>query len=200
MKTKIDLRKHRFTQLTKVFMTGALLSIGINAKAQTGTYTVLQQPCNNDGQLSVTITAGLIPPLNFIYYDSHGLSYTHTSVASLTDILSGIPNPITYIYVTETASPGLVYYNTPVAGMIAPFIIDPPITTDAICPSLTGTAQLTINGGSAPASVQWFDYSSGSFAGTGNPIALSPAKLRQVGLRRDQGQRGLCRLLAAAFR
>ena len=154
----------------------ALAGMGLSSNAQTGTYTILQQPCNNDGKISFTV-AGLTPPLDFSYYDANGNYFLHTGINSLTDVLSGIGAPIYYASAAE-ASTG-VYYSTPVTGMNFPFTVDPAVATNAICPSLTGTAQFTINGGAAPASVQWFNYASfsytlGSYAGTGNPMTLPP--------------------------
>lgn len=175
MKTKIKHHRKRLSGFLKTLTVATLLGMGLAAKAQTGTYTVLQQPCNNDGQLSVTITSGLTPPLNFRYYDINGNQYSHLHVNSLSDILSGIGAPIQYVHVAP--STGGLTFSTAVTGMVAPFTVDNPIITNAVCPSLTGTAQITINGGTAPASVQWFNYlpsSSSTYVGTGNPMALPP--------------------------
>lgn len=180
MKTKIKSTKPQSLKFAKFLMLIAFLSIATIANSQTATgyCTVIQQPCNNNGVLAVTITGGLTPPLDFYYYDANGNSFAHTNVSSLSDNLTGIASPITYVNVTETLTPWTVYYGTSSTGMVAPFTVDPAITTDAICPSLTGTAQITINGGAMPASVQWYlsgGWSGlGLYIGSGNPITLTP--------------------------
>lgn len=181
MKTKIRSIRQQSFQLAKVLIMAAFFSWGATIKAQTatGTYNIIQQPCNNDGILAVMITSGLTPPLDFYFYNSNGTTILHSNINSLTDTLFGITTPVTSLYVSSTLTPGSVYFYSPVA-MLAPFTVDPPVTTDAICPSLTGTAQITINGGASPASVQWYNYAGysgmGSYVGAGNPMSLSPGQ------------------------
>ena len=175
MKTTIRDHRKRLPRFFKTLTVATLLGMGFTAKAQTGTYTVLQQPCHNDGQLSVTITSGLALPLDYHYFDVNGTEYSHLGVNSFSDILSGIGAPIQYLYVVNSG--GGLTYNTSVIGMVTPFTVDNAVVTDAICPSLTGTAQITINGGTTPASVQWYHYTgiyTPTYVGTGNPMALAP--------------------------
>ena len=107
-----------------------------------------------------------------------GTQIVHTNISSLRDTLYGITTPITYVYATSSLMPWASYYYSSVT-MVPPFTVDLPITTDAICPSLTGTAQLTINGGASPTSVQWYTslgyLGLGTYVGTSNPMeGLAP--------------------------
>lgn len=145
----------------------------IYSQTPTGAYTVLQQPCNNDGELAVNITSGLTPPLTFTYYSTNNETFVHSNLSSLNDTLYGISNPIQFVTVTNPNYTDTAYLQI---LMNAPFQIDNPIRTHAVCPSLTGTAQLTINGGATPASVKWYhtgNNGQGAYIGNGNPINLS---------------------------
>lgn len=141
------------------------------AQSAPGTWTVLNQICHDDGVLAVNITSGLTPPLSFGYYNVFwNFISIHSNVNSLNDTLFGIPEPIGYVYVTDVLGN---YYSSQIS-MPPPFQIDPPIVTHAICPNL-GAAQLTINGGTVPASVQWNSYvypGPPTIFGSGNPINL----------------------------
>ncbi|MCW3103201.1 MAG: hypothetical protein JWO09_1641 [Bacteroidetes bacterium] len=154
-----------------------LLGWGITAHAQTatGTTTVVQQPCNGNGVLAVNITGGLTLPLTYYYYDVYGNNVaTHSGVASFYDTVFSVFTPIGSVYVTSAS--GAYYYNTS-TGMVAPFTIDPPVITDAVCPSLTGTIQLTINGGTSPVSVDWYNsmmFGPDVYNSSGNPVTLPP--------------------------
>lgn len=180
MKTEIKSTQHQPLKFAKFLMLIVFLGFTTIAMSQaTGYCTVVQQPCNNNGILAVTITSGMTPPLDFYYVDNNGTQFVHANVSSLTDNLTGIGNAISYVYVTPTLTPWSIYYTSSATGMIAPFTVDPAITTDAICPSLTGTAQITINGGSTPTSVQWYTTTGwgsglGTYVGTGNPMTLAP--------------------------
>lgn len=166
-----NLRNGSSCLLFKLLSIAILCSLGFIVKAQSGTYTIVKQPCNYDGELSVTIT-GLTPPLNYTYYTNNG-SVVHTNVNSLTDVLTGIGAPIVYVGVVTTV--GNDDYAMPIAGWVSPFLVDKPITTDAVCPDLTGEAQITINGGTTPASVQWYEsFPTTNYFGTGNPMSLPP--------------------------
>jgi uncharacterized repeat protein (TIGR01451 family) len=156
-------------------MLSGFLSWGLAASAQTatGTTTIVQQPCNGNGVMAVTITAGLTLPLDYHYF-GYGTSVTHTAVNSFTDTLFAISELIYGVYVIDAS--GAYYYNYS-TGMVNPFTIDPATITNAICPALTGTVQLTINGGTAPASVQWYNYAPyaiGTYVAGGNPATLPP--------------------------
>ena len=125
---------------------------GINLKAQTTiTGTVIQQPCNDDGKLAVSVT-GLTLPINFHYY-INGLQIDHNNVNSMSDIITNIPannffgNNYTYIYVVANPSVGQ-------GSAQSSFTLALPFNytvnaTQAICPAL-GSLQVNVTGGSSP--------------------------------------------------
>ena len=183
MTTKNRSLKQKTFQFAKILLFAICFSYGTVATAQTGVYNIIQQPCNNDGILAMTITSGLSAPLDFYFYDVNGSSIVHSNINALTDTLFGITTAIASVYVTPTAAPWSVYYYTAVS-MVPPFTVDAPIISHAVCPSLTGTAQLTINGGTSPSSVQWYVSGGwsglGAFVGTGNPMTLSPGSYSSI--------------------
>ena len=154
-----------------------LLGWGITTHAQTPTITttVVQQPCNGNGILAVNVTSGFTLPLTYYYYDVSGNHVaTHAGVLSFNDTIFSVSNPIGGVYISDGT--GSTYY-TPSTGMVTPFTIDPPVITDAVCPSLTGTIQLTINGGTSPVSVDWYNsvmFGPDVYNSSGNPITLPP--------------------------
>lgn len=185
METEIKFsRLHRAAlKTTLLFLLGFIGSKAVVAQATgTGNVVVLNQPCNSDGKIATIITGGLLPPLNYFYFDVYGNQHAHYNVNALTDTLSGISEPISWITVNESSGSGL-YFAVNVTTMVPPFTIDPAITTDAICPSLTGDAQITINGGTMPSAVEWYTSSylgAGIFVGLGNPMTLSPGQYSYI--------------------
>ncbi len=139
-----------------------------NAQNATGTCTVLKQVCNKDGELSVTITSGMTPPLTFNYYSRSWATNTivHKNINALTDVLTGIDSPVYYVMVEDSKGE---QYTTSTTGMVEPFTVDNYVVTDAVCPNL-GTAKITINKGESPVSVEWFEGTI-SYA-NGNPVNL----------------------------
>lgn len=153
------------------------LLLGSYTYAQTPsvTVTVVQQPCNGDGVLAVNVISGMTAPITYTYFDYSNSSITHTG--SLNDTLFGISWPIYYVTLQDVN--GITYSNFNV-GMFSPFQTDAPTVTNAICPSITGTAQITINQGTLPASVQWINGWTGTVMATGNPVNLPPGYYNTV--------------------
>jgi uncharacterized repeat protein (TIGR01451 family) len=139
-----------------------------NAQSPTGTVTVVHQICNNDGILAVNITSGMTTPITYTYYSNSG-SVVHSNVNSLNDTLFAIPSPIYYLFATDANG---VSYSTQAFSMPLPFYPDFPTITNAVCPSLTGSIPITINQGTIPASVKWFNRITNVYVGTGNPMNL----------------------------
>ncbi|MEO6903150.1 MAG: T9SS type A sorting domain-containing protein [Bacteroidia bacterium] len=161
--------KKKWLRSLKLLIITAFISIcsTTNAQNATGRCTVLKQVCNKDGELSVTITAGMTPPLTFTYRDaSWSNAIVHKNINALTDVLTAIASPIYTVEVVD--SKGGRYSNSTI-GMVDPFTIDQFVLTAAVCPNL-GTAKVTINGGGSPVSVEWFK--DGISYATGNPINL----------------------------
>ena len=148
----------------KLYLSTLLLISSVATYSQTGTCTVLHQPCNDDGVLVTTVT-GMTPPITFYY----GYTTGHI-VNALCDTFTGYASQWVDIYDNFQH---YLYLNT---GMMPPFTIDQDSTVEvinAVCPNTTGNAQITINSGAMPDSVQWFStYFGNYFVGTGNPVTL----------------------------
>src|SRR5512138_661017 len=163
MRTQLYLLR---TMLVPLILSGLACFLAGTASGQTGSCTVIQQPCTGDGILQTTITSGMTAPLTFQYYDA--FHTTHT-VSGYTDTFNG--DWTAYVLITDEFQHYL-WLNT---GMVKAFDDDYPITTPAICPN-PGTAQITLNSGvNAPDYVDWYDDSTpfpGLYIGTGNPMSL----------------------------
>lgn len=143
-----------------------MVCLKVSAQNPAGYCTVLQQACNNDGILVTLITSGMTPPLDFNY--SNGT--VHTNISTMSDTLSGA-SFFTHVYITDANQHHLIL-NT---GFIQPFIIDYPLVNPAICPDTIGSVFITINSGSAPDSVHWYESifpGLGAYVGEGNPVNL----------------------------
>jgi uncharacterized repeat protein (TIGR01451 family) len=161
--------KPTFTRSKNTFF--FLMALGLswffsaNASGQTGTCTVIQQPCNGDGILQTTVTSGMTPPLTFHYYDPFNTEHT---VSGFSDTYIG--EFTYYVWVSDGFNQNLWLPTY----MIRPFYVDYPVTTPAICPN-PGSATITINQGTSPDYVDWYDDSQpfpGNYLGTGNPMTL----------------------------
>ncbi len=136
----------------------ALVTIGVaNMQAQTMTGVINTQPCNNNGQVTVS-TTGLTPPITYNYY-VNGTSVVHSNVNATTDSYSGIAAMqqmygSSSIYVMATDGTNSASYST---NFTLPFTYS--ITVDtAICPA---PGKITINnlvGGTAPFSYHFTNY------------------------------------------
>jgi hypothetical protein len=168
------MKKTRLIKALALTIFSLCLHFKDQAQTTTGTFTVLKQPCNSDGKLSVSVTSGFSPPLEFSYYTDNQ-KVVHSNVNSLTDVLDGISDPITSLSVNDKLGN---YYEASNIGMVTAFKVDPAITTAATCPS-NGTAKVTINGGTLPASIKWYEnniFVPGRYLGTNNPISLPGGK------------------------
>ncbi|MBP7463155.1 MAG: T9SS type A sorting domain-containing protein [Bacteroidales bacterium] len=141
-----------------------------SAQTVTGYCEVLQQPCNGDGKLVVTVTGGLTPPLNFYF-----MGVSHTNVNSDTDTLynfsyHGIVN-INYT-VSVRVSDTYGNYGYIESGIEPPFTIDYPFDiTNIVCPDIIGSCFLTINEGQPAANAEYFLWGD-IFTSEGNPAYL----------------------------
>lgn len=117
--------------------------------AQTATIALTQQPCNNDGILTATFT-GLTPPLT-VQWEYGGTVVTHTGVTGLSDVLTGYSGAMVFLQVTDVNN--VSAYSS---GFSSPPFLLSGSTTSAACPAL-GSATVTVTGGTAPYSYQWYD-------------------------------------------
>jgi hypothetical protein len=153
----------KFTQRTKVLTCfAALMSLcsgelwSQNPSNMTG--TVITQPCNNNGQIGVTVT-NLTPPISYTYSNwMAGQVVVHPGVNSTTDNLSGIPG---YSGGSSIFNPNQ-WQITASDGTLTAFMtltLTPSFTfADSVflanCPALS-TVQATPAGGTAPYTYLW---------------------------------------------
>ena len=157
--------------LTLCFIICALL-LNINytsAQTVTGYCEVLQQPCNGDGKLVVTVTDGLTPPLTFYF-----MGVEHTNVNSMTDTFENFSYWSSYytgspsVYITDNNG----NYGYIESGVEPPFTLDYPFDiTNIVCPDTIGSCFITINGGQPAANAEYYLWGN-IFTSEGNPAYL----------------------------
>lgn len=152
-----------------------LFVISIESFSQSSFCTVLQQPCNDDGILLTTASPGLTLPISYYYNTSNGI-ISHSNVFSHTDTLFNIGYTIYSVYGADNSGNSFGISST---GITPAFSIDLPNITHAVCPNLTGTGSITINGGTSPLNVDWYLHvpsapGTTTLIGSGNPMTLPP--------------------------
>lgn len=139
-------------------------SLATSAQSTMVQFTVLQNPCNNDGVIQAEALSLMVPPISFTWYIG-SINVTQTS-ATLFDTLENYSGAPLYVIVTDASgssaygffngAPPFTYYVT---------------TTPAVCPAL-GTAEAIVTGGTPPYTVQWMEDGSGNVVSTDNPADL----------------------------
>lgn len=143
-----------------------LLSMAGQAQFNNITFTLAKQPCNNDGILvAVVNNANVVPPVTFTWRMGNQ-TITHT-VNALTDTLFNYNGAYTYVSIVNTVPPGGQGYGYYPGS--PPFTFTDTVTA-AQCPAL-GTAKVTVTGGTAPYTYQWFDKDN-NVVSTANPASL----------------------------
>jgi len=156
--------------MKKLFAFILFTVFGLASHAQT-TFSVTHTPCNNDGILSATFPGTLTPPLT-VYWTTHGTSgstITHSGVSGLSDDLTGYSGGPISIYAIDAhgVTGGSGYY-----GGMPPFSIGLTATT-AMCPNFD-TATVSVSGGTAPYTYQWYNTGSMALVGTLSSLGLPP--------------------------
>jgi hypothetical protein len=164
IKYKKRIRKMKATYILrhlKLLVTAVLfIALTNTSTAQTVTFELLQQPCNNDGVL-VMHFPGITLPANVTLYMGNWSTVTDYILYEETDTIFNYSGSMVYVYGTSfqgyfQGAPPFTYSSN---------------TTPAVCPDL-GTGQVTVTGGQAPYIVEWFDESGTNLIATGNPAAL----------------------------
>jgi uncharacterized repeat protein (TIGR01451 family) len=156
-----------------------LTSVTLSAQTPAGYCTVIQQPCNQDGILQVTITEGLTPPLTFGYFNPTlfypFLTTTHENVDSYIDICEGL-DFIAYVHVSDNYG----NYITLQTGFSPPFTSIAFNITDPVCPIETAALLITINDGEMAASADFYGGIQHFFSSSSNPIDILPGEYSVV--------------------
>ena len=148
-----------------------LWTSGLRAQTMTGSVT---QPCNNNGQISVSVT-GLTPPISYTYTNFAALSPVtiHAGINSTSDNLSGI---FAYQNMALNGNLWTVNASDGTNSVAQTFTIVPPFTfattvSAVSCPALS-SAQANFSGGTAPYSCVWTNLTTFQTYAT-NPAALA---------------------------
>ena len=136
--------------------------------------TVIQQPCNNNGQIAVSVT-GLTPPLKFVYTNwAAMLTYTFGGVNGLSHTVTGLPAYHTDNFQTPnfwdiTVSDGVNTTNT--WTVLTPPFMDSIQVTPGLCPAPNTVAAVGFAGGTAPYTCVWKNKSTNQLY-NGNPAQV----------------------------
>lgn len=153
--------------MKKLLLSTLFAAFAASSNAQTVSFSLPTAPCNNDGVLTSNFTL-LTPPLTVTYttYGTSGATIVHKGVSGLTDAFTGYSGgPVQVKAIDKMGVSAIGTY----AGA-APFALT--ITTgSAICPA-PDTATVTVTGGTAPFTYQWFNVGTLGMVGTGNTINL----------------------------
>jgi uncharacterized repeat protein (TIGR01451 family) len=145
-----------------------------------GYCTVLQQPCNQDGILVVTITEGLTPPLTFYYrsqeYFIPFIEIVHEDIYNYIDTCEGL-DFINYVEVWDDFGNHL----TLSTGFVPPFTNVQYEISEPVCPVETFGLLITINDGEIAESADFYRYPGGTFAfSSSNPCLVLPGNYSVV--------------------
>lgn len=143
----------------------ALLFVGIaQAQAQSISFTLNQQPCNNNGIVTATVT-GLSNPFTITY--SFGSSQIqHVVNSGNTDVLNNYDGTAMYVWAIDN-SQTTAYGNF----SALPFNVSLNQFVTVQCPNLANIP-VTVTGGASPYTYDWIDKSTSATVSTSNPANL----------------------------
>lgn len=142
-----------------------IAAFSLTAHAQSISFTLLGVPCNNDGVLGINVT-GLTPPLTVNWQTLGGLpTLTTHMVTGATDALTSYSGgPVLVTVTSATGSTFANYAGAPPFGFSFSSLA-------AVCPAL-GAASVSVSGGTAPYTYQWYRLSTDAVVGTTVPVSL----------------------------
>lgn len=139
------------------------------------TGTVLTQPCNNNGQIGVTVT-GLTPPISYTYNNwAANITIVHTGVTTLTDVVGGL-NAYQFMNYTNpnywwiAASDGI--NSAAITMSLTPAFSDTIRVYNGNCPAPSTLQAVAFNGGTPPYTVVWTNTAT-STSYSANPALVS---------------------------
>lgn len=164
----------QFLQRALLLASGLIMSNGI-LQAQTLVGTIITQPCNNNGQISVTAT-GLIPPISYTCNNyMANQSIVHSAVNSLTDVFTNLKayQNINYTQFNTwsiLASDGVNSANVTV--ILNPAFQDSIKVSPGLCPANSTLQAINFLGGTPPYSCVWTNMGNSATYNT-NPAFVS---------------------------
>jgi hypothetical protein len=165
----------KLTQKTLFLLALLLVMCTANFNAQTITGTVITQPCNNNGQIGVTVS-GLTPPITYIYSGGlSGQSFTHSNVSTTSDNLTGIG---AYYSPWGNANVWSIKASDLSGSAAITLTLNPAFTIDSInvipanCPAMSTVQAVNFIGGTSPFSCLWTNQTT-SQNYSGNPATVS---------------------------
>lgn len=141
----------------------ALLLHSMTYAQGTLSFTLNQQPCNNDGILTTTVT-GLTNPITITYYTT-GTPIVHTITTGNTDVLNNYSGALMYVSALDVNQDDAFD-----SFSALPFTVSVNQWNTAICPNLA-SIPVTVSGGTAPYTYNWMDQNSITVS-TSNPANL----------------------------
>jgi uncharacterized repeat protein (TIGR01451 family) len=137
----------------------------LSSNAQTVSFSLITAPCNYNGVLGINMT-GMTPPVVVTWQTTgtNAITFTHT-VTGTSDAFTNYPGGPVSVF----ASDGMNFASNTYAGA-SPFNYTM-ATTPEVCP-VKGTATVTVTGGTAPYTYQWYDKQTDGIVGTTGTVNL----------------------------
>lgn len=142
-----------------------MVSISAIATGQTITFSINQQPCNNNGIVTATVT-GLTNPVTVTYYVGNQPPVVHTITSGNTDVLNNYNGAQMYVYASDN-NQQTAYGNF----SALPFNVNVNGFVMVQCPN-NANVPATVSGGAPPYLYNWVDKSSNLTVSTSNPASL----------------------------
>ena len=157
--------------MKKIILSLFLVTACFVGKAQTFPITQIQQACNHNGILVVNAT-GLTPPIIYNWYYGN-YSKTDTSNA-VTDTLKTYTG--SYVVCSITSN-GATYQSN---GFSSPPFTYTYTVTNPMCPATLGSGTVTVTGGQAPYTVQWYNLNTLAVVATGQTVNSLPQGMYDI--------------------